>query len=402
MGNTFDNQMEFGIFAPPMHYPAQNPTRAIQRDLEMLEYADSLGFAEAWIGEHHSGGYEIIGPSDIFLAAALERTSRIRLGTGVVSLPYHHPFHVAERAVFLDHLSRGRFMLGVGPGSLPTDAAMIGVEWKDTRKRMVESWEAIHHLLTSEEPLSTETDWFTLNEAVLQLRPFSRPTMELAFTAMESPFGPSMAGRYGASLISLSGTSAKGFGALGRHWAVVEEQAEEHGHTVDRSEWGVVAMIHVAETREQAKAEVTRGLPRFAYYTGAVAERTFEWMGDEYAEGPATVPDIDELVDALGGTQIACIGTPEDAVETIRNLAEATGGFGKVLLFLGTDWAPQDALFRSMELISREVMPVFQGSSRSQLRATERALETRTERVAEQRKSIDEARNAYGSEATAK
>ncbi|MBN9624092.1 MAG: LLM class flavin-dependent oxidoreductase, partial [Actinobacteria bacterium] len=123
--------MEFGIFAPPMHYPAQNPTRAIQRDIAMLEYADSLGFAEAWMGEHHSGGYEIIGPSDIFLAAALERTQRIRLGTGVVSLPYHHPFHVAERAVFLDHLSMGRFMLGVGPGSLPTDAAMLGIEWKD-------------------------------------------------------------------------------------------------------------------------------------------------------------------------------------------------------------------------------------------------------------------------------
>ncbi|OJU82949.1 MAG: hypothetical protein BGO11_20520 [Solirubrobacterales bacterium 70-9] len=390
--------MEFGIFAPPMHYPAQNPTRAIQRDIEMLEYADSLGFAEAWMGEHHSGGYEIIGPSDIFLAAALERTQRIRLGTGVVSLPYHHPFHVAERAVFLDHLSMGRFMLGVGPGSLPTDAAMLGIEWKDTRKRMVESWEAIYHLLTSEEPLTRKTEWFTLNEAVLQLRPYSRPLMELAFTAMESPFGPSLAGKYGGSLISLSGTNAKGYGSLARHWSVVEEQAEEHGNTVDRSDWGVVAYIHVAESREQAQAEVANGLPKFAYYTGMVGERDFEWAdaGDN-GGAPVAEPTVDELIAAFGGAKIACIGTPGDAVEMIEHLIEVTGGFGKVLIFLGHDWAPQDALNRCMELISREVMPVFQGSTQAQQRATERALKTRSVRLAEQRKSITEAQSAYGS-----
>jgi len=400
--STEARRMEFGLFVPPMHYPRQNPTRALQRDLEMLQYADSLGFHEAWIGEHHSSGYEIIGPSDLFVATAIERTKRIRIGTGVVSLPYHHPFHVAERAVMLDHLSMGRTMLGVGPGSLPTDAAMLGIAWSETRKRMVESWQAIHHLLTSEEPLTMETDWFTLRDAALQLQPYSSPTMEIAFTAMESPFGPSMAGKYGSSLISLSGTTASGFAALSRHWSVVEEQAAEHGQAVDRANWGLVTMIHVAETREQAKLEVSRGLPGFAAYSAGISERTFEWLEPgEDAPPPTGPPTIDDLIAAFGATHIACIGTPDDAIEMIQNLVEVSGGFGKLLLFVGTDWTSQEALFRGLELFSREVMPAFQGSSAPMLRSMERVMATRDERVATQRKSIKAAQEAYTSDAPA-
>jgi len=397
--SSIPGRMEFGLFIPPQHYPRQNPTRAIQRDLETIQYAESVGFDEAWVGEHHSSGHEIIGPNDIFLAAAIERTSRIKLGTGVVSLPYHHPFHVAERAVLLDHLAQGRFKFGVGPGSLPSDAAMLGIPWSETRKRMVESWEAIHHLLTSEEPLTVETDWFTLHEAALQLEPYSHPTMDISFTAMESPFGPSLAGKYGAGLISLTGVSAKGFAAMSRHWGVVEEQAAEHGQTVDRSNWGVVTMIHVAETREQAKREVERGLPGFAAYSAGISERTFEWLQpDPDAPVPEGPPTIDDIIAAFGSTHIACIGTPDDAIEMISRIVDVTGGCGKILLFAGTDWSDQQALHRHLELFSREVFPAFQGSSRSLVRAMERALATREERVAEQRASISEAQRSYGSE----
>ncbi len=394
--STARKRMEFGMFIPPMHYARQNPTRAIHRDLEMIQYAESLGFTEAWIGEHHSGGSEIIGPSDLFIAAAVERTKRIRLGTGVVSLPYHHPFHVAERAVMLDHLSMGRTMLGVGPGSLPSDAAMLGVPWAETRKRMVESWKAVHHLLTSDEPLTTQTEWFTLRDAMLQLKPYSDPTMEFAFTAMESPFGPSMAGRYGAGMLSLSATTARGYAALSRHWSVVEEEAARHGTVVDRSNWRVVVMLHVAETREQARREVERGLPLFAAYSAGISERTFEWLAPAPgAPAPTGPPSLDDIIGLLGGTKIACIGTPADAIEMIENLVKATGGFGKVLLFLGTDWTSQEALFRGLELFAREVMPHFDGSSASTVRAAERAVATRERRVAEQRASIKAAQDSY-------
>src|ERR1700742_1802125 len=132
-------KLRFGYFIAPFHRAGTNPTLAMQRDLEFVQHLDKLGYDEAWIGEHHSAGSEIIASPEIFIAAAAERTRHIRLGTGVVSLSYHNPLWVAERIVLLDHLTRGRVMLGVGPGSLPTDAAMIGVSQAQTRGLLEQS-----------------------------------------------------------------------------------------------------------------------------------------------------------------------------------------------------------------------------------------------------------------------
>src|SRR6478736_4346748 len=135
------SRLRFGIFLAPFHPAGENPTLALQRDLELVGHLDGLGYDEAWFGEHHSAGSEIIASPEIFIAAAAERTRHIKLGTGVVSLSYHNPLWVAERIVLLDHLTRGRVMLGVGPGSLPTDAAMIGVSQSDTRELMEQSFD---------------------------------------------------------------------------------------------------------------------------------------------------------------------------------------------------------------------------------------------------------------------
>src|SRR3954468_2480711 len=105
------DRLRFGIFMAPFHPAGENPTLALERDLDLVAHLDKLGYDEAWIGEHHSAGYEIISSPELFIAAAAERTKHIRLGTGVVSLPYHHPFMVAERFVQLDHMTRGRVML---------------------------------------------------------------------------------------------------------------------------------------------------------------------------------------------------------------------------------------------------------------------------------------------------
>ena len=110
--------LRHGIFLPPFHPNEENPTACLERDLELIVHLDKLGFQEAWIGEHHSAGYEIISSPEIFIAFAAERTRHIRLGTGVISLPYHHPMMVADRIVQLDHMTRGRVMFGAGPGLL--------------------------------------------------------------------------------------------------------------------------------------------------------------------------------------------------------------------------------------------------------------------------------------------
>ena len=132
-------RLRFGAFIAPFHPVGENPTRAIERDLALVEWMDELGFDEAWIGEHHSGGLEIIASPEVFIAAAAERTKHIRLGTGVYSLPYHHPLMLADRIMQLDHMTRGRVMFGVGPGALPSDAFMMGIPVAAQRDRMDEA-----------------------------------------------------------------------------------------------------------------------------------------------------------------------------------------------------------------------------------------------------------------------
>ena len=193
-----DGRLKFGIFLAPFHPVGQNPTLALERDLQLIEHLDELGFDEAWIGEHHSAGYEIIASPEVFIAAAAQRTRHIRLGTGVSSLPYHHPFMLADRMVLLDHLTRGRVMFGVGPGALPSDAFMMGIDPAKQRDMMEESLEAILQLLAGE-TVTMETDWFTLVKARLQLRPYQRPFPEVAVAAQISPAGPRAAGRFGCA-----------------------------------------------------------------------------------------------------------------------------------------------------------------------------------------------------------
>ena len=124
--------------SPPSTGSGDNPTLALGRDLELISWLDSLGYDEAWIGEHHSAGWEIIASPEIFIGAAAERTKHIMLGSGVTSLPYHHPFLVAQRFVQLDHMTRGRAMLGCGPGALVSDAYMMGIKAEDQRRMMDE------------------------------------------------------------------------------------------------------------------------------------------------------------------------------------------------------------------------------------------------------------------------
>jgi limonene 1,2-monooxygenase len=356
----------FGVFLAPFHPCGQNPTLALQRDLELMVHLDRLGFHEAWIGEHHSAGYEIIASPEVFIGVAAERTRNIRLGTGVSSLPYHQPLMLADRMVLLDHLTRGRVMLGVGPGALPSDAFMMGIEVARQRDMMEESLDAILRLLRSDEPVTMETDWFTLRNARLQLRPYQRPHFEVAVAAQVSPAGPRAAGRFGCSMLSIGATSAGGFDVLGYHWGVVEERAAQFGTTADRAGWRLVGPMHIAETREQAIADVAFGLADWVDYFQRVAALPL---------APQT-EDHDSLVDALNASGFAVIGTPDDAVAQIRRLAAQSGGFGTYLL-MAHDWADRAETLRSYELFSRYVMPEVTGSARSLVASRDWAAENR-------------------------
>ncbi len=248
---TVAERMKFGVFMAPFHRVGENPTLALERDLELLQWLDVLGFDEAYIGEHHSAGWETIASPEVFIATAAERTRNIRLGTGVISLPYHHPYMVANRMVLLDHLTRGRVILGVGPGALSTDAYMFGINPVRQREMMDESLGIIIRLMTETEPITYKSDWFELNDAVLQLRPYQRPHIPVAVASVESPSGVTLAGKHGAAVLSMSiPRDTVRQTSLKELWSIAEKSAAEHDQTVHREDCGLVVVCHLAESRK--------------------------------------------------------------------------------------------------------------------------------------------------------
>src|SRR6266511_2708879 len=243
---TLPERLKFGIFMAPFHRINENPTLALERDLELVQWLDTLGFDEVWVGEHHSAGWETISCPEIFIGIAADRTRHIKLGTGVISLPYHHPFMVANRMVLLDHLTRGRVMLGVGPGALASDALMFGIDPERQREMMDEALGVIIRLFDSTDPLTVKSDWFELNEAVLQLRPYQQPSIPIAVASVQSPAGVIVAGKHGAGVLSLSiPRDTVRQTSLKELWAIVEETEEKHGKTRRREDWSLVVSVHL-------------------------------------------------------------------------------------------------------------------------------------------------------------
>ena len=335
-----------GIFLAPFHAKDENPTLALERDFELLQHLDRLNYHEAWIGEHHSGGVEIIAAPEMFIAAAAERTRHIRLGTGVSSLPYHNPFMLASRIVQLDHQTRGRAMFGVGPGALVYDAFKIGVTVADQRRMMNEALDVIVPLFRGE-TVNKKTDWFNICDAKLQLSPYTQPMIEMAVASARSPSGALAAARYGLGILSIGGATPTSIAHHTANWALYESEARKHGHVPDRAKWRMVTLMHIAETREQAKKNVRFGLKAFCDYFREIA--TFPIV-------PADVPDdCDWLIE----TGAACIGTPDDAIAYIEKLQQGAGGFG-VIMELAHNWADWDATRKHYELMALYVHSLVQ------------------------------------------
>src|SRR5881396_3646984 len=314
--------MNFGIFLAPFHRIGENPTLALSRDMELIEWLDYLGYDEVWVGEHHSAGWELIASPEVFIAAAAERTRHIMLGSGVTSLPYHHPFLVAQRFVQLDHMTRGRAMLGCGPGALVSDAYMMGIEPVTQRPRMDEALDAIMLLLEGAEPVTLKTDWFEMRQARLHLAPYTEPHFPIAVASVMTPAGVIAAGRHGLGVLSLGAGLPGGPEALANQWKLAEETAAKHGKRMDRKEWRLVVNVHVAEDDEEALRQVKR----------AERHETITYFEDTVVRG----------------------------IEHLQRLSD--GGFGG-LLFRAHEWATREQTLRSYELFARYVMPRFQGST---------------------------------------
>ena len=379
-------RMKFGIFLGPFHRVGENPTLAIDRDLELVQWLDYLGYDEAWIGEHHSAGWETISSPEIFMAVAADRTRHIKLGSGVISLPYHHPLMVANRMVQLDHMTHGRVMLGVGPGALPGDAYMMGIPHEVQRERMDEALGIVLRLFTETEPITYKSDWFELNEAMLQLRPYQKPYMPVAVASVQTPAGVALAGKYSAAVLTITvpRDPSSGPSNLRALWDIAEESAAEHEQTVNRDDWRLVLPVHLAETRKEAIEQARLGSGRYLR---------------EYSEGtngrkPVYDGPLERVIDYMVDSGSWIIGTPDDCVEAIKRLDEQSGGFGGFLVQT-IDWAPREQMLHSYELLARYVMPQFQGSLVGTKASNKWAAERQEVLVSGRTRALDRARQAY-------
>ena len=344
-------RMGFGAFLAPHHPIGENPTLQFRRDLKFVEHLDELGYDEFWCGEHHSSGWEMIASPEMFLAAAGERTKRIKLGTGVVSLPYHHPYNVAQRMVQLDHMTGGRAIFGSGPGALPSDAHTLGIDPMTQRDRQDDAIGVIRRLFKGER-VTKKTEWYTLQDAALQLLPLQED-MQFVVASQVSPSGMTLAGKYGIGIISLGSMSSQGLLSLPTQWGFAEQAAAKHGTKVDRKNWRVLLSWHVAETREKAREEAKHGLMRWhnEYIVG-----TLQRPGD----GPFNSPDeaVDKTAFEEGSASV--IGTPDDLVKVIKDVYAKSGGFGTVVGFVH-DWANPENTMRSWDMVARYVIPEING-----------------------------------------
>jgi limonene 1,2-monooxygenase len=344
-------RLNFGAFLAPHHPIGENPLLQFRRDIDLVEHLDRLGYDEFWCGEHHSSGWEMIASPEMFLAAAAERTKRIKLATGVVSLPYHHPFHVAQRIVQLDWMTGGRVIFGSGPGALASDAHTLGVDPMLLRDRQDEAIGIIRRLFKGER-ITTKSDWFQLNDAALQLLPYQED-MPFAVASQISPSGMTLAGKHGIGIISIGSLSEEGLNALPTQWGFAETAAAKHGTIVDRKNWRVLLSWHIAETREKAMEQAKDGL--FRHHNEYVAG-TLQRPGAK----PFTTPEeaVEKTAYAKGAA--ATIGTPDDLVKTIKSVLEISGGFGTVVGFVH-DWANPENTMRSWDMVARYVVPEING-----------------------------------------
>ena len=344
-------RLGFGAFLAPHHPIGENPMLQFRRDIKFVQHLDELGYDEFWCGEHHSSGWEMIASPEMFLAAAGEHTKRIKLATGVISLPYHNPFNVAQRMVQLDHMTGGRAIFGSGPGALPSDAYALGIDPMTQRDRQDEAIDIIRRLFRGER-VTQKGAWYDLHDAGLQLLPLQED-MPFAVASQISPSGMTLAGKHGIGIISIGSMSSEGLNALPTQWGFAEAAAKKHGKIVDRKNWRVLLSWHIAETRQKAREEARDGLMRHhnEYILG-----TLQRPGAKPFKTPDEAVDKTAFVDGAAAT----IGTPDDLVRTIKNVIDVSGGFGTVVGFVH-DWANPENTMRSWDMVARYVVPEING-----------------------------------------
>ena len=354
--------MQLGYFMMPLHPPGSNLAATLEHDLRQIERIDRLGFSEAWIGEHFTSEWENIPAPDIFIGAALQRTERIVLATGVSCMPNHSPMVLAHRIAQLDQMARGRFIWGVGTGSFVGDMEMVGIEKSGGLQRTLtaDAVDLVLKLWDSPEPGHYEQHNWSFNVPApdpeiakhVYFRPYQLPHPPIAVAGSSESSGTlAFAGRRGWIPMSSSLAPPR---VLRSHFEAFEQGAHAAGRSADRASWRISRDVHVAETTEQARREALEGAigRDFRHYFIPNVSKTGRLS---LLKHDLSLPDQAITLEYLLDNHWI-VGDPDEVARKIRALDEMVGGFGS-LLPTAHDWPDPAVWDRSMTLLANEVMP---------------------------------------------
>jgi alkanesulfonate monooxygenase SsuD/methylene tetrahydromethanopterin reductase-like flavin-dependent oxidoreductase (luciferase family) len=353
--------MDTGLFLFPAHPRGVDLLEATQWDLQVIRWADELGYSEAWIGEHFTNTWEPIPSPDLIIAQALLQTSTIRLAPGAHLLPFHHPAELAHRVAYLDHLSQGRLMLGIGAGSVPGDFKLFGVDAAsgENRAMTAEALEMILRLWTDEEPFTMVGKYWTVSgieemygHFARHMFPYQKPHPPIGVSGLSSP-SPTleMAGERGFIPMSLN----LGTDYVKSHWDSVIRGAERTGLTPRRSQWRIAKEVFVADTDAEAY-ELS--------LNGPMGEYQREYLLDIYGKVGLLKyfkhdPEVldSEVTPEYCAERNWIVGSPDTVAQKLESLYRTLGGFGTLLAMVFDYKSMPEAWHRSMSLLTEEVMP---------------------------------------------
>ncbi len=336
----------------------ENPINKTEREIikeqmELMTVAESLGFDSTWPAEHHFSEYGFCGSPQLSLAAIAERTSRIRLGTGVVVLPFHHPLRVAEDFAFLDQLSDGRVTLGLGRGYQPLEYRGFQVDQTASREIFSEGVEIIRQAWTQER-VNFKGTHYCIEDLEVRPHPYQKPTPPM-YSAVLSPESFRMAGRTGMNLMM-----SAAFGATPKQaqTGIAEYRAgrEEAGLDPMGGKVACLLMVYVADSVDRAHKEFKdpvewyyKTIAKYVANKGQVVKGYEMYSKTQSLAGSLTFESL------LGGTSMVC-GDVDHCAERLSTLAESYG-FDELLIWTRLGGLETKKVLRSMELLSDSVMP---------------------------------------------
>ncbi|MBN3725361.1 LLM class flavin-dependent oxidoreductase [Burkholderia sp. Ac-20379] len=354
--------MKLGLFMMPLHDPKRNYTEVLKQDREAIIMADKLGYAEAWVGEHYSCSAEPIANPLQFFASLVHATKDIKFATGVINLPQHHPATVAGDVAQFDHLSEGRFIMGVGPGGLVSDMELFGTGEKNRAEMVTDSVEIIHKIWGSDAPYNIKGKYW---DVVIEknhipaigfgpmLKPYQQPHPPLAISTM-SP-----------NSSSAKHAAMKGWGIVSAnfippafaksHWEQYAIGCELAGKPQDRSQWRVARSILVTETDQQAE-DYLAGPNSYSWYYDYIIQdmAVFNMLG--ILKPDASIPDADVTPKACLDWMVMS-GSPKTVLDKLVAFVDYVGGPFGTLLATQKDWDQPELHKSSMRLLATEVMP---------------------------------------------